>query len=363
MRKIFLIVLVLNVFCSKVRSQEVNLQEYLSKHQYSIHVNADSSLLFSSTLQEALSAKMKDKKLFIFGEGGSHFLILNHKLLQVLKKYFIVNGMRYFFVESDPGYAVAVNSYINSSYLNSELPFYKEYKPDFDDLKKMFNQGHEITYVGIDFTRPRSFQLAISNIAKHLDENTINKITVIAPYVKDTIYLTYDLKRFIKYYKDIRNDFARDSSTLKTLLRDQFSDFKELLTNANTALPNGDRDHPMAENLLNKLNSDPGAYISFLDCGGYHSRPNQKGTLANILSKSVELSGKIVVLNVFCENCITKVEKVSNWTLPFMKGTILESFSSAAKDDIVLFDLSELSSDYQYIKEYGDYLLYARNQN
>lgn len=185
----------------------------------------------------------------------------------------------------------------------------------------------------------------------------------LAPYLKDTSYIKYRAKEWQSYYREITKSFYRDSLKLKPLLGARYPTFKYLVTNPNTATPTGERNRPMAENLLQQIAPlDPGtSYL--LDCGMAHSRPNEKGTLVNILSKSDVLKDRICVMNVICENCMTSIEKVSNWAFPFMKGDVLEAFSSAAGGDIVLYDLSDLPAPYQYIKEYGSLVIFAKGQH
>jgi hypothetical protein len=85
-------------------------------------------------------------------------------------------------------------------------------------------------------------------------------------------------------------------------------------------------------------------------------------TTVRLLAESDVLQDKIVVMNLYCENCHAEGGG-DNWAFPFMKGAILKSFQSAATDEIVLFDLSELGGEYDYLRrDYGDMLVFAKNQ-
>lgn len=168
----------------------------------------------------------------------------------------------------------------------------------------------------------------------------------------------------MKFYEQLGEDFSANSNALQPLLGNEYDDIKYLVTNPNISTPASPRDKKMANNLLNEIAGDGPNDQYFLDCGMAHSRPHEKNTLANILWNSEQLKGKIAVVALYCQDCTTAVEKVSNWAYPAIKGDVLKSFEAAAETDgIVIYDLSALPDNYSVIKAYCDLMVFARNQN
>lgn len=339
-----------------------SLVKYLAEHESVISRKADGRLELNETTKAMISRNMAGKSLFVLGEGGSHYLELNGELLVLLQEYFMQHGLKYVFKEGDRSLAYLDNLYRNGRYTFKDSS-YKRHIAFLEHERPGDAAGHKFELVGIDFERPWNFHAAMAEIVQHINKEGIDMLFSLAPYVRDSDYIKLSAKEWQKYYRGIGKSFYRDSLKLKELLGSYYERFKYLVTNPNTATPTGERNRPMAENLLQEITLPDRQASYLLDCGMAHSRPNEKGTLVNILCKSDALRGKVSVMNVICEDCMTSVEKVSNWAFPFMKGEIQEAFNKAAKGDIVLFDLSELPAEYQYIKEYGELMVFAKGQN
>ena len=84
---------------------------------------------------------------------------------------------------------------------------------------------------------------------------------------------------------------------------------------------------------------------------------------ATIINNSPKFKDKVCVINLYCYNCSTYKEQVSNWPLKKIEKDILEYFLPYCSSDFTLFDLSddiELTKKYS---DYGQYLIIAKNQN
>ena len=75
------------------------------------------------------------------------------------------------------------------------------------------------------------------------------------------------------------------------------------------------------------------------------------------MSESSTFKNKILILNLYCNNCNIDIQGIS--IDGFMKKDVLKTFQQAANNKLVLFDLSELPNEYEYIKKQGDLLLFV----
>lgn len=84
---------------------------------------------------------------------------------------------------------------------------------------------------------------------------------------------------------------------------------------------------------------------------------------AAIINNSPKFKGKVCVINLYCYNCSTDNEQVSNWPLKKIENDILEYFLPYCNSDFTLFDLSENIELTEIYSSYGQYLIIAKNQN
>lgn len=361
------LVLSLAVWCAGQRT--ASLQEYLSAHRYTIHQNEDSTVSFSGTgIPALLSEALKGKRMFVYGQGFSHMLHLNNSLHRAFATALVPLGLKDCFEESARSFIVIDNYF----YRHTEIPassFYND-RPAFYQLsferERQAKAQASYQYLAMDFERPRSFYKAISLLASDLDASRKATFAKLAPYYHDTSYLSLSPTKFIRFYKEQQQSFIKDSAAFREVLGGGYNDFRYLLSDPDPSLYTGNRDKAMAGHLLQQARPIGNADLYFMSSGMAHSRPGVKDgmhrSLVHLLNEEPEFSDKIVIANLYCDNCIA-IDGGANWQLGFMKGEVLKAFQQAAKDDIVLFDLSGLSSEYDYIKnDYGDMLVFARNQ-
>lgn len=363
MRKIITVFVLLIISGRNFASDIDSLRSYLAGHQVIITRQANGELQQDEATKKLFSSAMQGKSLFVFGEGGSHFLGLNGDLWMLALKYFNNGGrLKHAFVEGDRSLAYLDNLYLDGRYTFHDTA-YKDHMAFLDKEKATAPPGHLYRLVGIDFERPWNFRAALDEILAHVDNDNRSRLFDLAPYTRDSDYVKFKAKEWKSSYDKIGEAFYKDSALLKPLLKDQFEIFKYLVTNPNNSTPTGERNGPMARNLLAEIGERQAGDIYMLDCGMAHSRPNVKGTLVNILSRSDILKDKITVMNVACIDCMTSVEPVSNWAFPFMKKDILDAFRTAAKADIVIYDLRDIPAAYRYIRDYGDLMVFAQRQH
>jgi|GEM_PF-2882433 len=341
------------------------LLAYLKQHAVRLSYDVDSTLQLTPELSALLDNAINGKQLLIMGEGGSHSLNLNGDMMILLLRYAGSKNLKYFFVEGSRASAIRDNDFFNTPGINAQA-FYKQYYPDnntyfnrMKDAEKIVHQKSGFMQVGIDFERARGLYLTTTKATKDVTSAYREKLYQLAPYLKDTSYFAYSEKGFKNFFKEQQNNFYRDSNQFKSIENLNYPMFRYELSNSNINTSYGQRDRPMAENLLSELGGIQQGQLCLLDCGMAHSRPNINGTLANILSKSDVLKNKIEVVQIICDDCSTPQEKASNWAYKYLNDNILSTFNSAAGDNITIFDLSGVPKEFEEIKEYGRLLVFA----
>lgn len=341
------------------------LTAYLKDHAVVLNFGSDSTLQVNPGVAELINKNMSGKKLLIMGEGGSHSLHLNGDIFMLVLKYAASHNLKYSFAEASRASAIRDQAFFETPGIDAKT-FYKQYYPDddryFDRLKDAEKDAYNkcrYKLIGVDFERPRGLYMTLIKATQNVPASDAVKLNQLMPYLKDTSYLVDNARTFKKFYKVQQENFYRDSEQIKKIKGINYDDIKYELTNPNINTPTGARDRPMAENLLAEMEPVEGNNMYLLDCGMAHSRPNIKGTMANILSESDKLKDKITVVQIICNSCITPVEATSNWGYKYLDDSILSSFNEASGNNITLFDLSEISEEYADIKAYGSLLVFA----
>jgi hypothetical protein len=338
-----------------------NLESYLKENSFSI--NLDSLNERHDDFQQV----MQNKKLFVLGEGGSHNLKMYKPLKTYLLYQFVANNLKYYFVEYGRSYAYSFNQYLEEKEEITEYPLLESYiKP----LKELRKKGFYFECKGIDMERSKSFYNTIRDILKNYSSQQLNNFDVIKEILTDTTYLHYEenvflsnQKYFLDKYKIWKKEFAKDSTEIKQfLLQSEYQKVRYLLTNNQTNHPRANRNPDMAENLLNEISTSDTTQTYFLSIGLAHSLPNIKGSVVGILNNSEKLKGKISVMNVFCENCKSKGVDIDNNSLFMRNQKVKDIFSKLSVNQFTVFNLTKIPQEFHYLKEYGDFVLYTKNQ-
>lgn len=335
---IFLSVSVLLATCC-IAQNGSDLKDYLTNNSHPVNLDdfAQENGFFRSV--------MRGKTLFVFGEGGSHSLELNNQMRVYLLQEFSGMNLKYFFIEY--GRTTAFN--------------YNQ------DLR---GTGVHFEYKGIDMESFRSFYTAVKRITTEVRPGGIDSIALLHDILIDTSYLHYDnadrfknQAQFLKLYAALERLFLHDSSALRACLSpDHYNKLTYFLSNPQTAPPEGNRNPGMAQNLLTEIAPVDTTATYLLDIGSAHSLLNRKQGVIGILNSTGVLQGKMMIMNVYCDNCSSHGELLKGSLIKFMKGSVVEAFRDCAKGDLTIFNLGNVPAALGYLREYGDLILFARNQ-
>lgn len=347
--------------------EDAELYDYLVHHRYAFRMNADSSLSFTDDgMEQMLLNKMKDNSLFVYGEGWSHRLRANGRVITALTNLFAEHGLRDFYAEAARSWVVCDNLFFRLSN-KTAAAYYPGYDAYFRDMlteeKKVF--GNKVNYYGVDFERAFSFPEALNNIAGFVDADKLPKLYKLAPYFTDSSYVKLKPKQFVQWYKQQQAAFYKDSIQYRELMGKVYPYFLYLMSDPEPSRYIDERNYEMAKHVLWQMGEPVKGAIYFLDCGMAHSRIGKRDGLSKTtvrrLADSKELKGRIVVMNLCAEN--SKITG-DNSGLNFMKGKVQQAFSKAADGDIIVFDLADAPTQYRYIAEkYGELVVYVKGQN
>ncbi len=353
---------------NKLHAQEdAEFYNYLAHHRYAFTMNADSSLSFTGDgMEQMLLNKMKDRSLFVYGEGWSHGMRTNGRVITALTELFTKHGLHDFYSEAARSWAVRDNLFFHLSHKTAA-----EYYPGYDtyflnmltEEKKLF--GNKVNYYGVDFERAFTFPEALDDITCFVDADKLPKLYMLAPYFTDSSYVKLTAKQFVQWYKKQQAAFYKDSMQFKPLLGQTYPYFRYLMSDPEPSRYIDDRNYEMAKHILWQMGEPVKGAIYFLDCGMAHSRIGKREGLSKTtvhhLADSKELKGRIVVMNLYAESSRINGD---NWALDFMKDKVEQSFSKAATGDIIVFDLADAPQQYRYIAEkYGELVVYVKGQD
>jgi hypothetical protein len=362
MKWVFVIVGLMASFIG--RAQDDELRAYLASHQVVIS-KKDNKLQQGPTFSRFIDNKMRSKNLFVLGEGN-HNLSINTQMLGLLQKHFSNRGLRYCFLEDGRGSCLMGEDLAHVPSPDAKQQKYNPYMTAPTPMTALVKSGFfdrfaKYEYVGIDFERAWTFYPAITSLLAKLDRKKAVELCELVPELKQ-MNVSEDPVTFKNKYRKLQASFLKYSEKLKIFLGEEdYEDLKYLVSNPNISTPNEQRDRYMAQNLLEEIKPVERGSSYLLMTGFLHASTNVDGSLVQRLSISKELQNKILVMNVYCDSCAIQRQALTDYG--YMTAETLESFRSAAKSDIVVFDLSELPDKYSGLKKHGELLLYARNQD
>ena len=343
------------------------LSSFLATHSYPVSLNASFQ---DDTLLRSL---MRNKILFVFGEGGSHDLDLNNQMRVYLLRQFSGMRLKYLFIEYGRTTAYNQNQYLQNpddaadSLYRADTAFRNQMR----QIRKIYNSGGRFEYKGIDMEWSRSFYRAVKNITINVSPDIIASDNLLRSILIDTNYFHYDntnnfknQAQFLKRYKALQILFSQDTSNLKELMSPaQYIKLDYFLSNPQTEPSDGNRNPGMAQNLMTEINPIDTNATYILDIGSAHSLLNRKKTVVGILNNTDALSNKIMTMNVYCDNCTFKGKLLTDNLIEFMQGDVLEAFRMNTKSDLTIFNLANAPSSFSYLNKYGDLILFAKNQH
>jgi hypothetical protein len=342
------------------------LSGFLANHGYSVSLCAP---LQGDTL---LRSVMQNKILFVYGEGGSHDLELNNQMRVYLLHQFSTLNLKYFFIEGARTAAYIHNQYLQNPDESSDSVYRMDtaFRNQMRQIKKLYEAGLHFEYKGIDMEWSRGFYRAVRSITKDLSPGTIDSIKLLHSILIDTNYFHYDSTsrfknqaQFLKRYKQLKDLLLQDLGKLKACLDpEHYNELVYFLSNPQTAPPDGNRNPGMAENLLTEITPIDKSATYLLDIGSAHSLLSRAGAVVGILNSTASLSNKMVIMNVYCDNCSIN-GNVLKENLIEMKGEVLQAFRMSTKGNLTIFNVADAPSEFSYLKKYGSLILFAKNQH
>jgi hypothetical protein len=351
-------------FC--VAQNGSDLKDYLANNSHPVNLSdfSQGSAFFKSV--------MRNKILFVYGEGGSHNLELNNQMRVYLLHVFSGMNLKYFFIEYGRTTAFNQNQYLQSpdEAADSIYRIDTAFRDQMRQIKRIYNAGGHFEYRGIDMEWSKSLYRAVRSITTEVNLNSIDSIKLLRAILIDTSYFHYDntnnfknQAQFLKLYKDLETLFLHDSGVLKAYLSpDHYKELGYFLSNPQTAPPDGNRNTGMAQNLLTGITPVDANATYLLDIGEAHSLLNRKEGVIGLLNNTTTLSNKMMIMNVYCDNCTSNGKVLKDELIEFMKGDVLEAFRNSAVGDLTIFNLANAPAGLSYLKKYGDLILFAKNR-
>jgi hypothetical protein len=295
------------------------------------------------------------------GEGGSHFLDLYHKLpfiwISFLQKNF---GLTHFFLEAGHSSAVLLNQFLKTG--DTSFIFVKEKKfwKRVYEYNSSLSADQQLHYFGIDFERASSFVKALQFILPASEPSpeiapAIGSIRSASGSINDCNYV-------IGLNKPLKRSLKGGQQEYEKYFGDRFDDFKRIVSN------NGDcndrfknRNKNMADNFLS-FDALFGRPVYFGELGEAHTVLTNKNT-AILINSSDKFRNKVCVINLYCYNCTTEVETVSNWPLKAIEKDIIEELLPYCYSPFTLFDFSEQNELTKKFRSFGQFLIVATDQH
>jgi hypothetical protein len=335
-----------------------DIGKYLSTHHYSFTLDKGFDQRTTDTLKQKLSAY----KLIVEAEGGSHFLNFYKQLPLVWINFLNANfGLTHFFLESGHTSDVLINKYLQTGdslyfYLTDNLLWEKLYRYNYNLPK-----NKKLKYFGIDFERPYAYIKALKSIlpaTASVPENikpAIDLIRNASDTLKECDYI-------ININDGLKRSLAKNKLQFVQYFENNYADFEKIvLNNGNCKDRYKDRNKNMAFNFLS-FDKDFKQPIYYGELGEAHTVLLNKN-VASIINKSLQFKDQVCVVNLYCYNCTTSEEQVSNWPLKKIEKDILKYFLPHCISDFTLFDLSGNDGLIKRYSAYGQFLIIAKNQN
>ncbi len=356
------------IICKTTMAQEpAQLSRYLNSSSISIN------LAQPEDAAEFIASIMKHKRLFVLGEGGSHQLTLYNRMRPYLLQQFPGLNLKYFFVEYGRSLAHLNNTYIQNKTDSFENGTFTKtsYMIEMKQIRDLYQAGHQFEFRGIDMESARILYKAIKKLTTGLSAETIQSSSLLRAVLIDTSYLHYDDSSYFRSqkhflaneYKQWQKILAEETGLLKKIMSP--GDFERIVyffANPQTKPPTGNRNTGMVKNLLNLLEPGDSNATYLMSLGIAHTLAPNGTSVIGLLQNNERLKDKIVVMNVYCDSCILQGNILKDPSLRFMNNEVLTIFREAAKRDLTIFNLSALPPEFDYIKKYGDLLLFAKDQ-
>jgi hypothetical protein len=345
------------LFPCVISSAQDNPIPYLNAHHYSFSLEKG----FEGPLADTLHARLTPYHLILQAEGGSHFLTIYERLeLDWLIFLHERMGMTHFIGELGISNAVLVNKYLETG--NRAL--YPFHKITFLDGLRQYNQqlpaGQRLVLTGVDFERPDTYIRGLKLLLP--EQAPPQPISDAIGLIRQAPDSGYDCEGTIHLNDRLKKTLADHEQDFKIYLGSAYADFEQIVRNNGSCKdPLRNRNGHMAENFL-ALDREITAPVYYGEFGMAHTILKNRD-LASIINSTVAFKEKVAVINLYCYNCTTPEEPVSNWPLKGMENDILRYFLPLCEGDFTLFDLSGDDQVVAPYRAYGQFLIVAKAQD
>lgn len=347
--RLFLLGMLLPGICPG--ADKTDLAVYLKTHRYAINL-ADTNTF------AMLPALMGSHNVLIHGENASHNLRLYDTLQAALRRQLVRQHLRVALIEHGRSMA-----HLFIGYLAGDTSVTRLFQPAALVPYRPFRGAAAFRVAGIDFEQAGPFYLAVKHTLRGLNIGSLSETSALIGRVTDSSYAGYSEQQFHAFYKKISASFTAQDAALRRELGDRYEPLRYLCTNPNVTKRYDNRDPAMVRNLTDELTPFDTGVAYYCEIGVAHSRPDERGSMAALLTKDPLLRDRIIVMNTYCDDCRTGKERLSNSRLSCMAGTNLQAFRNAALGSITLYDLSGLTGADAGMQESGTLLLFVQHHD
>ena len=345
------------LLCLTTYGQE-DINKYLSNHHYSFSLDKG----FDKKTKDTLKLKLNNYKLILQAEGGSHYLKFYEQLPFMWVKFLNTNfNLKHFFFEFGATGAVCGNKFLetgDTSFLGSGKV--RDWQQYFQ-LNSNLENSNKTKVFGVDFNQPKNYFKSLNILLpKSAPPKTISNIIELIRNGSDS---SKDCNYIVKINSQIEKDLLLNTQDYIQFLGTSFKDFKRIATNKGTCKDVfRNRNNNLASNFIS-YDNDINEKMYYGELGMAHTNLSSKGDAATIINNTPKFKDKVCVISLYCYNCTTEKEKVSNWSLKSIEKDIQKYFLPFCVSDFTLFDLSdniELTKEY---RAFGQYLIIVKDQN
>jgi len=333
------------------------LTSYLQSHHFSFSLDSG----FNNTTSNQLKLSLKDKKLVLQAEGGSHSLNFYTTLPFVWIRFLHENfGLTHAFFEMGRTTSLLINQYLQTGDTGSMPPaINKTLWRSLYAYNATLPPAQRITTLGPDFESRASYLKAMKLLLPATDSPSDIKQAI--DLIKNTSDTLKVCDSIIRINDALKESLTRHKASFQQWLGPNYPIFEGIVLNHRNCNDRYNNRNPnMASNFLG-FDAELKDPIYYGELGEAHTLLNNHNTVGAILNRSGPFGGKVAVCNLYCYNC-TATEEVSNWPLKKIEPDIIKYFLPLCKPGFTLFDLSGDDPSIKKYREYGQFLIIARDQ-
>jgi hypothetical protein len=339
-----------------VRAQG-DLNGYLATHRYAFSLDSGFDMRTRDTLRRELSPY----RLVLQAEGGSHYLSFYGRLPMVWIPFLHEDlGLSHFFLEAGYSSAVLGNHFLQTG----DTGYIISRNKTFWQLLFVYDGGlvpaEKVAYFGVDFERTQTYVRALKMLLPaSAPPASIQSYIDLIHAATDTLY---DCDYILGINNQLKKGLSEEAAAFRSYLGPSFSDFEHIVLNRrNCKDPLNNRNDNMASNFITYARSTNDS-MYYGELGEAHTVLNHRD-VGSLINQAPGFKDRVASVNLYCDQCTTEKEAVSNWPLHQIEKDIVAHFLPLCTGDFTLFDLTGPSPVIARYKAYGPFLIIARNQH